>query len=528
MQAGVLAARGAPKPRRRPSLTPLAARPLPFTNQIVEFLKKPERFTAVGARIPKGVLLVGPPGESSATSMAALGCASALWGRAAPPLLLLLLPQRTNAHAACPAGSAPTPFGLPHSHRYLLARWAAPHPTHPPTHPHPLPHTTHTTHPAGTGKTLLAKAIAGEAGVPFFSISGSEFVEMFVGVGASRVRDLFKKAKENAPCIIFIDEIDAVGRSRGTGVGGGNDEREQTLNQLLTGGSPGWATLAARWRLVQAQRGRLLLRRARAPLWPLRARRLLRAPARPAVAGAPALCFKADARPRSLPVLHHVQPRFLHHLPRCVPPMPTLLPHLPPCLQRWTALRATLASSWWPPPTARTFWTTRCCAPDASIARCACLPACHHTTGSLAALRRRHQEAAAAPRTLSTVGCSPALRRRTASPPSALPHDPSFPSSCLLCCWQVSVDAPDQKGRLEILNVSAALRCAVLCCAEKTSQRSAAAAHCQWRRVVRRAALPACKQTLLQLPSPAALPRARLTTRLPTTPLAGARPQQEV
>jgi cell division protease FtsH len=115
--------------------------------EVVTFLKKPERFTAVGARIPKGVLLVGPP---------------------------------------------------------------------------------------GTGKTLLAKAIAGEAGVPFFSISGSEFVEMFVGVGASRVRDLFRKAKENAPCIIFIDEIDAVGRQRGAGIGGGNDEREQTLNQLLT------------------------------------------------------------------------------------------------------------------------------------------------------------------------------------------------------------------------------------------------------------------------------------------------------
>ncbi len=114
--------------------------------EVVQFLKKPERFTAVGAKIPKGVLLVGPP---------------------------------------------------------------------------------------GTGKTLLAKAIAGEAGVPFFSISGSEFVEMFVGVGASRVRDLFKKAKESAPCIIFIDEIDAVGRSRGAGIGGGNDEREQTLNQLL-------------------------------------------------------------------------------------------------------------------------------------------------------------------------------------------------------------------------------------------------------------------------------------------------------
>ena len=115
--------------------------------EVVTFLKNSERFTAIGARIPKGVLLVGPP---------------------------------------------------------------------------------------GTGKTLLAKAIAGEAGTPFFSISGSEFVEMFVGVGASRVRDLFKKAKENAPCIVFIDEIDAVGRQRGTGIGGGNDEREQTLNQLLT------------------------------------------------------------------------------------------------------------------------------------------------------------------------------------------------------------------------------------------------------------------------------------------------------
>ncbi|WP_407682268.1 ATP-dependent zinc metalloprotease FtsH [Pseudocalidococcus azoricus] len=115
--------------------------------EVVTFLKKPEKFTAVGARIPKGVLLIGPP---------------------------------------------------------------------------------------GTGKTLLAKAIAGEAGVPFFSISGSEFVEMFVGVGASRVRDLFKKAKESAPCLVFIDEIDAVGRQRGAGIGGGNDEREQTLNQLLT------------------------------------------------------------------------------------------------------------------------------------------------------------------------------------------------------------------------------------------------------------------------------------------------------
>jgi cell division protease FtsH len=115
--------------------------------EIVTFLKQPEKFTAIGAKIPKGMLLIGPP---------------------------------------------------------------------------------------GTGKTLLAKAIAGEAGVPFFSISGSEFVEMFVGVGASRVRDLFKKAKENAPCLIFIDEIDAVGRQRGAGIGGGNDEREQTLNQLLT------------------------------------------------------------------------------------------------------------------------------------------------------------------------------------------------------------------------------------------------------------------------------------------------------
>ena len=114
--------------------------------EIVEFLKYPDKFTALGARIPKGVLLVGPP---------------------------------------------------------------------------------------GTGKTLLSKAVAGEAGVPFFSISGSEFVEMFVGVGASRVRDLFDQAKKNSPCIVFVDEIDAVGRQRGAGLGGGHDEREQTLNQLL-------------------------------------------------------------------------------------------------------------------------------------------------------------------------------------------------------------------------------------------------------------------------------------------------------
>ena len=114
--------------------------------EIVEFLRAPKKFTDMGARIPKGVLLVGPP---------------------------------------------------------------------------------------GTGKTLLAKAVAGEAGVPFFIISGSDFVEMFVGVGASRVRDLFNEAKKNAPCIIFIDEIDAVGRQRGAGLGGGHDEREQTLNQLL-------------------------------------------------------------------------------------------------------------------------------------------------------------------------------------------------------------------------------------------------------------------------------------------------------
>ena len=114
--------------------------------EVVDFLKNPKKFSELGARIPKGVLLVGPP---------------------------------------------------------------------------------------GTGKTLFAKAVAGEAGVPFFSISGSDFVEMFVGVGASRVRDLFDAAKKSMPCIVFIDEIDAVGRQRGTGMGGGHDEREQTLNQLL-------------------------------------------------------------------------------------------------------------------------------------------------------------------------------------------------------------------------------------------------------------------------------------------------------
>merc|ERR1711966_173361 len=115
--------------------------------EIVSFLKEPERYTLVGAKIPKGVLLVGPP---------------------------------------------------------------------------------------GTGKTLLAKAIANEANVPFYSVAGSEFVEMFIGIGAARIRDLFKKASETSPCIVFIDEIDAVGRERGAGIGGGNDEREQTLNQLLT------------------------------------------------------------------------------------------------------------------------------------------------------------------------------------------------------------------------------------------------------------------------------------------------------
>jgi cell division protease FtsH len=145
--------------RSQPRVQPEGAVPVRFEDvagiaeakeelqEVVTFLKSPERFTSIGAKIPKGVLLVGPP---------------------------------------------------------------------------------------GTGKTLLARAIAGEAGVPFFSMAASEFVELFVGVGASRVRDLFRKAKAKAPCIIFIDEIDAVGRQRGAGIGGGNDEREQTLNQLLT------------------------------------------------------------------------------------------------------------------------------------------------------------------------------------------------------------------------------------------------------------------------------------------------------
>jgi cell division protease FtsH len=101
--------------------------------------------------------------------------------------------------------------------------------------------------PPGTGKTLLARAIAGEANVPFFSISGSDFVEMFVGVGASRVRDLFEQGKKNAPCIIFIDEIDAVGRHRGAGLGGGHDEREQTLNQLLVKWTVSNRTKASSW-----------------------------------------------------------------------------------------------------------------------------------------------------------------------------------------------------------------------------------------------------------------------------------------
>ena len=181
--------------------------------------------------------------------------------------------------------------------------------------------------------------------MPFFSISGSEFVEMFVGVGASRVRDLFKKAKENAPCIIFIDEIDAVGRSRGTGVGGGNDEREQTLNQLLTGAlcapCAGAGTLEE---LPGGGRPRTLF----AP-----------SPAPPCCPASPAPCATTP------PSLAHPAPLPLLTSPSSPPP-----PARPPPLQRWTALRATPASSWWPPPTAPTSWTTRCCARAALTARC--------------------------------------------------------------------------------------------------------------------------------------------------------------
>ena len=124
----------------------------------------------------------------------------------------------------------------------------------------------------GTGKTLLARAIAGEAKVPFFSISGSDFVEMFVGVGAARVRDMFEQAKKNAPCIVFIDEIDAVGRQRGAGLGGGNDEREQTLNQLLVEmdgfeGNSGVIVIAATNRPGRARPGAACARAASTARW---------------------------------------------------------------------------------------------------------------------------------------------------------------------------------------------------------------------------------------------------------------------
>src|SRR4028118_1581556 len=153
--------------------------------EIKEFLESPQKFQRLGARIPKGALVVGPPGSRKTRRARAARHVPAAARRTSPP-----------------RGSA-TRQGA------LLVR------------------------PPGTGKTLLARAVAGEAGVPFFSISGSDFVEMFVGVGASRVRDLFEQAKQNSPCIIFMDEIDAVGRQRGAGRGGGHDEREQTLNQLL-------------------------------------------------------------------------------------------------------------------------------------------------------------------------------------------------------------------------------------------------------------------------------------------------------
>jgi len=164
--------------------------------EIVEFLKFPEKFTALGARIPKGVLMVGPPGTGKT-----------------------LLSKAVAGEAGVPFFSISGEFlKFPEKFTALGAR---------------IPKGVLMVGPPGTGKTLLSKAVAGEAGVPFFSISGSEFVEMFVGVGASRVRDLFDQAKKNSPCIVFVDEIDAVGRQRGAGLGGGHDEREQTLNQLL-------------------------------------------------------------------------------------------------------------------------------------------------------------------------------------------------------------------------------------------------------------------------------------------------------
>ena len=203
--------------------------------EVVEFLKDPHKFQRLGGKIPKGALLVGPPGTGKTL------LARAIAGEANVPFFTISGSDFVEMFVGVGASRVRDMFEQAKKNapciifideidavgRHRGAGLGGGNDEREQTLNQLL------VGPPGTGKTLLARAIAGEAGVPFFTISGSDFVEMFVGVGASRVRDMFEQAKKNAPCIVFIDEIDAVGRSRGVGYGGGNDEREQTLNQLL-------------------------------------------------------------------------------------------------------------------------------------------------------------------------------------------------------------------------------------------------------------------------------------------------------